>query len=64
MHAHVLIINVNFSFKLEILQERAAPAVKLKLYENTEVRYNNACLKQFALDAMITVPGTALLYSV
>ena len=28
--------------KLRILQGRVAPEVKSRLYENTEVRYNNA----------------------
>ena len=28
--------------KLKILQGRVAPEVKSRLYENTEVRYNNA----------------------
>ena len=32
----------NALLKLRILQGRVAPEVKSKLYENTEVRYNNA----------------------
>ena len=30
-----------FEISLKILQGRAAPEVKSRLYENTEVRYNN-----------------------
>ena len=44
--------------KLRILQGRAAPAVKSRLYENTEVRYNNALFfisRAFALSPFTTV---------
>ena len=33
---------VEYAIKLRILQGRVAPEVKSRLYENTEVRYNNA----------------------
>ena len=36
------LLDINNLNKLRILQGRVAPEVKSRLYENTEVRYNNA----------------------
>ena len=45
VNKHCYIETSVFELLLRILQGRVAPAVKSRLYENTEVRYNNPTLR-------------------